>query len=41
MRKRKSNVEKNKYGYNVNDKGVEIKSYTSVSGNTKIDIYDK
>lgn len=33
-------MKKDKYGHNVNEKGVEIKATTSSSGKAKIDIYD-
>lgn len=33
-------MEKDIYGHNVNEQGVEIKASTSSSGKTKIDIYD-
>lgn len=32
-------MEKDQYGHNVNDSGMEIKASTSNSGNTKIDFY--
>ena len=32
-------MEKDKYGHNVNDEGVEIKVSTSNSGNSKVDFY--